>query len=58
MARRAKQQEKNISYIVACILILLLDVLDKLGYFCVVYYVCRSRWPFDFYGGGGYKIDI
>jgi len=42
----------------AFVYILLLDVLDKLGYFCVVFYVCRSRWPFDFFGRGGYKLDI
>ena len=58
MLRWAKQQEKNISYIVACVLILLLDILDKLGYFCVVFYVYQGCRLFDFYGGGGYKIDI
>lgn len=41
-----------------CVLILLLDVLGELGYFCGVFYLYQGRWPFDFYGGGGYKIDI
>jgi hypothetical protein len=41
-----------------CVLVLLLDVLGGLGYFYVVFYVYQGRWPFDFYGGGGYKLDI